>query len=69
MNRLKIVRAEKRLTQFRLSLKTGINAAKLSFVENDLVVPNLAEKRLIAKALGVPPEQIFGEEKTSIKEE
>lgn len=63
MNRLRIVRAEKRRSQFRLRLETGINATKISFIENDLVEATGDEKRVLAKALGVTVAEIFGDEK------
>jgi len=59
MNRLRIVRAEKRISQFRLRLETGINSTKISFFENDLVEPTEDEKNKLAKALGVSVEEIF----------
>lgn len=61
MNRLRVVRAEKRISQFRLRLETGINASKISFIENDLVEAEPAEKKKLAKALGVPVSEIFPE--------
>ena len=61
MNRLRVVRAEKRISQFRLRLETGINAAKISFIENDLVEATADEKRALAKALKVSVEEIFPE--------
>jgi len=51
-NRLKVVRAEKRITQFRLTLATGIIQSRLSQMENDLIKPTPEEKEKIAKALG-----------------
>ncbi len=60
-NKLRIVRAEKRVTQFRLALCAGVNATKISFIENGLVQPNEIEKRKLSQALGVRPEEIFPE--------
>jgi transcriptional regulator with XRE-family HTH domain len=38
---------------------TGINTAKISFFENELVQPDEDEKRRLAEALGVTVEEIF----------
>lgn len=61
MNRLRVVRAEKRISQFRLRLETGINATKISFIENDLAEATPDEKKTLAKALGVSVAEIFGD--------
>jgi len=62
-NRLKVVRAEKRITQFRLCVMTGLNTAKLSMIENGLIAPSEEERLQIAEALGVRPERIWGKSK------
>lgn len=59
MNRLRVLRAEKRLTQFKLSILSGIIQSKLSYIENDLIQPNNEDKNKLAKALGVRPEDIW----------
>jgi len=61
MNRLRVVRAEKRISQFRLRLETGINATKISFIENDLVEATADEKKALAKALDISVSEIFPE--------
>jgi len=58
-NRLRDVRVLKRVTQFQLRLQTGINATKISFIENGLVEPREDEVKKLSKALGVRPEEIF----------
>ena len=58
-NRLRVIRAERRVTQFQLRLQTGINATKISFIENGLVQPREDEKKRLARALGANPEDIF----------
>ena len=60
-NRLRVVRAEKRMTQFRLSIATGIIQSRLSQMENDLINPSPEEKEKIAKALGAKVGEIWGE--------
>jgi len=59
MNRLREFRAIRRVTQFQLRLITGINQAKISFIENGLIEPRDDEKKKLSKALGVKPEEIF----------
>ena len=58
-NRLRDVRVLKRITQFQLRLQTGINATKISFIENGLMEPKPEEVRKLARALNVAPEEIF----------
>lgn len=62
-NRLKVLRAERRVTQFDLRIKTGINATKISFIENGLIAPTNLEKQKLSRALSVRPEEIFPESK------
>ncbi len=59
MNRLREMRAIKRVTQFQLRLQTGINATKISFIENDLVEPRPDEIKRLSRALGVNPGDLF----------
>ena len=58
-NNLRVIRAEKRITQFQLRLMTGIHQSKLSMAENDLIELRPEEKNRIAKALGVSIEDIW----------
>jgi transcriptional regulator with XRE-family HTH domain len=62
-NRLRDTRVLKRITQFQLRLQTGINATKISFIENGLVEPREDEKRKLSRALGVNLQEIFPVEK------
>ncbi len=65
-NRLREIRAAKRITQFQLRILTGIQQSKLSFIENGLIKPGTEEKEKISKALGLKPEEIFPmEERTA----
>jgi len=59
MNRLREVRVTKRITQFQLRIQTGIHQSKISLIENDLILPGEDEKRKLARALGMRPEEIF----------
>lgn len=58
-NRMRVARAEKRMTQFQLRLQTGINMTKISFIENGLIAPTNLEKQKLSRALGVGPEDLF----------
>ena len=69
MNRLRVVRAEKRMSQFSLRLKTGINQSKISFIENDLIEAAREEKQKLANALGVTVSEIFGDEEPTVAPE
>jgi transcriptional regulator with XRE-family HTH domain len=60
-NRLRVIRAEKRVTQFRLSIATGVIQSRLSQMENDLINPSPEEKEKIAGALGVQVGEIWTE--------
>lgn len=62
MNRLRVIRAEKRISQFLLRLQTGISTSKISLIENSLLQPTQEEKSKIAKALGVDVGDIFLDE-------
>ena len=59
MNRLREIRAIKRIRQFDLTIKTGIPQSRLSFIENELVIPKENEMKRLAKALGLQVKDIF----------
>ena len=59
MNRLREVRVTTRITQFQLRIQTGIHQSKISLIENGLIIPGEDEKRKLARALGMRPEEIF----------
>jgi transcriptional regulator with XRE-family HTH domain len=63
MNRLRVVRAERRISQFRLRLETGIHQSKISLFENDLIQPTEDEKQRLAKALRIDIVELFGDGK------
>ncbi len=62
MNKLKEIRAVKRITQFQLRISTGIHQSKISLMENGLIFPREDERKKIAKALGVMPADIWNED-------
>lgn len=67
MNKLREVRVVSRVTQFRLALKTGINATKISFIENDLIEPSETEKGKLARALDKNIEEVFPTNEVTLK--
>lgn len=65
-NRLRVVRADRDVSQVELAFKTGINQSKISLIENGYVEPSKEEREDIAAALSafgsgtpVTPEEIF----------
>jgi transcriptional regulator with XRE-family HTH domain len=58
-NRLREIRAAKRVTQFELRLSTGIHQSKISLIENGLIDPTAEEKEKIACALEMKPGKIW----------
>jgi putative transcriptional regulator len=53
-NRLRVLRAERRLTQRALADKLGVSATTLSHWENDILQPPEPMKAKMARALRVP---------------
>jgi transcriptional regulator with XRE-family HTH domain len=51
-------RFKKRLTQYDLTLKTGIHQSKISLFERGYLKPRNNERHQIAKALKLRPEEI-----------
>ena len=49
---LYVARAQKKKTQWALSISTGICQSKLSLIENGYIVPTEREKELIVQPLG-----------------
>ena len=59
MNRLREIRAVKRVTQFQLRISTGIHQSKISLIENGLIQPEESEKRKLARGLCAKVEELF----------
>lgn len=59
-NRLRVIRAERRITQEQVAAKTHnrITQTRISLIENG-VEPTDDEKRVIARALRVPIHDVF----------
>jgi transcriptional regulator with XRE-family HTH domain len=58
-SRLRILRVERGLRQIELALRCGINCARISHIENNLIEATPTEKQKIAKALNVRPAEIW----------
>ena len=58
-NKLKEARFQNNLSQWMLSIKTGISQTKISLIENAFVEPSEAEKKKLAKALGKRIDELF----------
>lgn len=58
-NRIKVIRAEKKITQEQLSEKSGISRTTLSMIESGKVTPDGDTIAKLVKALGVPANHIF----------
>ncbi len=61
MNKLREMRVVRRITQFQLRIATGIHQSKISMIENGLIEPLEGEKRRIARALNLRPEEIWSD--------
>ena len=61
-NRLYETRVLRRVSQYVIALKTGVQQSRISLIENELVTPREEEKKKIAKALGVKVQDIFPKE-------
>ena len=58
-NRLRVARAEQRISQLELALAARMNPTRLWRIENGYVTPSAAERQAIAEALDLPMERIW----------
>lgn len=58
-NRLRVLRAERRMTQLTLARKARINVTRISFIENSLVEPTDVEQKRLARALKADVQDVF----------
>ena len=58
-NKIKILRAEKKLTQDQLAKKSGISRTTLAMIENEKAVPDGTTIAALVKALETPANNIF----------
>lgn len=60
-NRLRVWRADRRLTQLLLARKSGVSPTRISFIENRLVDATEDERKQLARALKVEIAEVFPE--------
>ena len=58
-NRLKVLRAERDLTQAELARRVGVTRKTINTVENGVFVPSTVLALALSRQLGVPVEEIF----------
>lgn len=58
-NRLRVLRAERRLTQLRLGLRAGLATSRISLIENGHMPPSENERQKLARFFKVPITDIF----------
>lgn len=58
-NRIRVIRAEKKITQGALAKQSGLSRSALNMIENGKVVPDGKTIAKLVRALGVPANQIF----------
>ena len=58
-NKIKVLRAERRLTQEQLAAKAGISRSTLAMIENEKAIPDGDTIARLVRSLGVPANQIF----------
>ncbi|MBQ7327190.1 MAG: helix-turn-helix transcriptional regulator [Clostridia bacterium] len=58
-NKIKAIRAEKKMTQEQLAKKAGISRTTLAMIENEKAVPDGNTIAALVKALGVSADAIF----------
>lgn len=58
-NRLRVVRAEQRITQVALAHKSRVAASRISLIENGWIMPTSTERERLARALKVDIAEVF----------
>lgn len=58
-NRIKAIRAERKMTQEGLAIAAGISRPALSQIENEKAIPDGKTIAALVKVLGVPANAIF----------
>lgn len=58
-NRLRVWRADRRLTQLLLARKSHVSTTRISLIENELLEATEREREALARALRVPVTDIF----------
>jgi transcriptional regulator with XRE-family HTH domain len=58
-NRLRVIRAEKRVSQHAVAKALKCSQSRVSLIENDFAVPTKSDIKRLVKLLGVPASEIF----------
>lgn len=58
-NKLKVLRAEKDMTQEQLAKAVGVTRSTINYIEKNEYMPSLALATRLARFFGKPIEQIF----------
>lgn len=58
-NRLRVLRADRHITQLTLARKARVNVTRLSFIENGLTEPKPEERDKLARALKASVAEVF----------
>jgi transcriptional regulator with XRE-family HTH domain len=58
-NRIRVIRAERRVSQLRTALSSGVHPTRFWRIENGLVQPTEAERVAIARTLGVAETDVW----------
>lgn len=58
-NRIRVVRAEQRVSQREVAALAGLEVTRLWRIENGYAEPTPAERRVLAKALGVTQRELW----------
>lgn len=58
-NTLRVIRAERRVSQRKLAKQTAIEVTRLWKIENDYLDPTCQERRILAEALGVSERRLW----------
>lgn len=65
LNRLRVLRAERRMTQLTVARRAGVNQSRMSFIENGLVEATVEERKRLARVFGVAVDEAFPEAATA----
>jgi transcriptional regulator with XRE-family HTH domain len=68
MNQLRVLRAQKRVSQLEIAAGAGIGATRYWKIENGYTEPTPEERRAIARALGVSIRKAWPVARRSVRE-
>lgn len=67
MNKLKLLRIKKKLSQYKMALLTDMSQAKFSCIERGDLRPNPLDQKKIASVLNINPNKIWSVKTNKIK--